>query len=408
MPSTPTLRVAVRKFEPFERSLREQFEDFCRVTGTGAELQLEVMDLNPLEAAYFEEGRLRDGSIDLAMVVTDWVAASVEQEALRDLRSLHAGAPLEDYPSAWSGSLTRPHEVAGGWWGVPYHDGPECLILRKDLLEAAGLDVPRTWSSFHDAARRLTDPSADVHGTVVAAFADGHNTFYDFCLQLWSRGGELLDGREQPALNQPAAADGLAFYRELVNDEQACVPGARQIDSVKAGELFMDGKVAMMANWFGFAAACETVEGSKVRGRVALAPLPGGDGPGAAAGVSLNVYWLMAIAAGSEQPRLAWDFLRHCAGREMDRKLTLNGAVGCRRSTWTDEQVNREIPFFRDLPALHEHARTLPIDTRLPALARVIESAVVRTLDSRDKIADILDDAQARAESAWNGSGGLG
>ena len=400
MSSLPTLRIAVRRFEPFERSLREQFEDFCRVTGVEARLELEVMDLNPLEQAYFEDDRLRDGSLDLAMVVTDWLAACVEREVLRDLHSLHADDPLPDHPGGWSESLTRPQTLGGGWWGLPYHDGPMCLILRKDLLEAQGLEAPATWGEFLETARRLTDPEAEVYGTAVAAFADGHNTFYDFCLHVWSRGGDLIDGGV-PRLDQPAAAEGLAYYRDLVRDGSACRPGAREIDSVAAGELFMQGKVAMMANWFGFASACETSGESRVAGRVALAPLPGGDGPGAAAGVSLNVYWVMGIARGSRQPELAWRFLRHLVSGPMDRLLTLNGGVGCRRSTWQDAQVNAQIPFFRDLPRLHEHARVLPMHTRLPTLARIIESAVVASVDTQDPVSQILADAQRQAERAW-------
>ena len=49
--------------------------------------------------------------------------------------------------------------------------------------------------------------------------------------------------------------------------------------------------------------------------------------------------------------------------------LTLAGAVGCRLSTWNDDEVNEKIPFFRQLPALHESARSFPVDRRFPDLA---------------------------------------
>lgn len=405
MPSlqTPTLRIAVRRFEPFERSLREHFENFCQGRTEPARLELQVMDLNPLEAAYFEQGRLRDGSLDLGLVNTDWLAALVRDRSLLDLNALHGTLPLADRYEAWSPSLIGPTSLDGGWWGLPFHDGPECLIYRKDLLDELDAKPPVTWSEFHELAGRLTDADAGRHGTVVAAFADGHNTVYDFCLQLWSRGGELLSAEGRPCLDQPAAAEALLFYRHLVDDGAATVPGARQIDSVKAGEIFMQGKVGMMANWFGFAAACQTVAESQVKGKVDIAPLPGGDGPGAAGGVSLNAFWMLGIAADTEQPGLAWDFARHCAGAEADRRLTLNGAVGCRLSTWADPQINEDIPFFRRLRELHEHARMLPMDTRWPALARVIESVVIGALDGEGSISDLLKMSQREADAVWGG-----
>ncbi|MEM6393672.1 MAG: extracellular solute-binding protein [Planctomycetota bacterium] len=403
---TKTLTVAVRKFEPFERSLREQLEDFITVEGLDLDVRLEPMELNDLEHAYFgasgEPGGLVDGHFDVAMVVTDWLAQCGRDGLLTDLRPLQKALPIADYPAGWSPSLTRAQELGDELYGVPYHDGPECLIYRKDLFEQAGLALPETWQAFHEAAGVLTDPAADRHGTVLAAFADGHNTFYDFCLYVWSRGGEIVDEQGRPTLDHVAARKALAYYRELVRDAGACRPGAREIDSVKAGELFMAGKVAMMANWFGFAAACETVEGSAVKGKVALAPLPSGGGAGAPAGVSLNVYWMLSIPAGAREPELAWRFIRHCASAEMDKRLTLNGAVGCRVSTWQDPQVNAEIPFFAELPRLHEHARTMPLETRLPRYARVIEEAVLRAADTEDAIDAVVADAQRAADELWS------
>jgi multiple sugar transport system substrate-binding protein len=157
----------------------------------------------------------------------------------------------------------------------------------------------------------------------------------------------------------------------------------------------------MMANWFGFAAMCETLGDSAVRGRVGIAPIPAGPGPGGRS-ASLNVYWLLSIAAGSKNKELAWRFIRHCASAEMDKLLTLAGAVGCRMGTWNDDEVNEKIPFFRQLPALHENARSFPVDRRFPALAHAIERGVIRAISTPDSATDIMKDVQREAEAAWS------
>src|SRR3546814_16988578 len=72
---------------------------------------------------------------------------------LEDLTPHMTRAPIPDFPDAWSPSLTTMQRFAGGFWGMPYHDGPECLIYRKDLLAAAGIAVPAPWDDFHAAAR---------------------------------------------------------------------------------------------------------------------------------------------------------------------------------------------------------------------------------------------------------------
>jgi multiple sugar transport system substrate-binding protein len=279
---------------------------------------------------------------------------------------------------------------------LPYHDGPECLIYRKDLFDAAGLMPPKTWEEFRATARQLTDAKANRWGTVFAAYPDGHNTVYDFCLQLWTRGGELFDRNGRLVVTTKAAEDALQFYREIVNDTAAIHPSYREYDSVKSGFAFARGEVAMMVNWFGFAGMSETIAESAVKGKVAIAPLPAESGCKSA---SLNVYWTLGIAAGSPHAKIAYDFLRYCASPENDKLLTLEGAIGCRRSTWHDADVNRVIPFYRELEKIHDYARELPRLAHWSELAAVIDRLVTSAFDTDEPIPALLARAQAEADA---------
>jgi multiple sugar transport system substrate-binding protein len=322
----PELRVAVRKFGPFEEAIRRQFDDFVRVERLcDLSMRFDALDLGPLTEALFDRGGLVDGSCDIAFLNTDWLARALHDRCLLDLSPWMDRLPVPDYPAGWSPSLSNLPHRDGGVFGLPYHDGPQCLIYRADLIAAP----PATWDDFAAAARAAADPSAGRYGTVLAGFPDGHNAVYDFCIHLWTRGGELLDPAGRPALNCPAARDGLSFYRALARDP-ATVPAADTIDSVRSGNLFADGRVAMMTNWFGFAAMSQALDTSTVRGRVGIAPIPAGPG---GRSCSLNVYYFLSVARGSRQPELAYRFIRHCLRPEMDKLLTLAGACGCRLST---------------------------------------------------------------------------
>src|SRR6185503_20692091 len=78
------------------------------------------------------------------------------------------------------------------------------------------LAPPITWEEFEQTARFFTDLSTNRYGTVFAAFPDGHNTLYDFALQLWSRGAELTDTTGRPCITTPKALSALEFYRRIV------------------------------------------------------------------------------------------------------------------------------------------------------------------------------------------------
>jgi multiple sugar transport system substrate-binding protein len=349
-----------------------------------------------LHESLFARRGLADGSFDLAFISTDWLAEGQGAGLIRDLQPHLERAPIPDFPDAWSPSLLGLQRFNGGFWGMPYHDGPQCLIYRKDLLQAAGLPVPTTWAQFQEAARRLHAPEQGRYGTVLALYPDGHNSFYDFCIHVWTRGGEPFGPGARPSFNTPQAIAAVDFIRTLARDATAMVPGASELDSVKSGLLFCEGKIALMTNWFGFAALGETsAELSRVRGLVDIAPLPAGEG---GRSVSLNVFWVLALAAGSANPDLAWEFLRHLASAPMDKLTTLEGAIGVRRSTWADREVNDLVPYYHKLDALHARARELPLHPRLSDISHVVDDLLGRAVASDVPSSILLDEAQRRVE----------
>jgi multiple sugar transport system substrate-binding protein len=402
------LRVAVRTFDPFEQAIEKQFHAFEEATKTGLELDAVALDLNPLRETLFDDGGLRDGTWDVAFLNTDWIAESVETGSVVDLRPLMTDRPVPGYPEGWAPALLRLQDDGEHVWGLPYHDGPQCLIYRRDLLEdeseraafrrAFGYDlaIPTTWEEFVDVARFFTRPGEDLYGTIFAAFPDGHNSVYDFCVQLWSRGGELIDAEGRPLLDSPQAAAALDFYRTAVADRGLTPPDLHEVDSVGSGELFAAGGVAMMANWFGFAAVLEQPD-QPLKGKVGIAPLPRGR---RGRRVALNVYWILAVAAGSERIDQAYDFVRFAATEPMDKITALEGATACRRSTWQDPEVNELVPFYKELDELHAEARELPSSPRFPALAHIIDGAVQRAITTADDTRLILADAQAEVDAS--------
>jgi multiple sugar transport system substrate-binding protein len=393
---TTTIRIAVRRFGPFESAIAKQFDDFARTSVVDARVEIEAMDLNPLHESLFGRRELLSGRWDVAFISTDWIAEAQALGLVEDLQPFLDARPIADYPQAWSPSLTGVQAFAGGVWGMPYHDGPQCLIYRKDLLAEAGLPVPTTWSDFHAAARALHDPARGRYGTVLALFPDGHNGFYDFCIHLWTRGGAPFDAAGRPQLTTPAAKEALDFLRTLALDASAVAPDLRSIDSVRSGLLFCDGKIALMANWFGFAAFAETAPDSKVVGKIDVAPLPAGPG---GSSVSLNVFWMLAMAKGSANKPLVWDFMRHCATPAMDKLTTTEGAIGVRRSTWADPEVNRQVPYYRRLDTLHARAKALPVHPRLSAIAHAVDAMMAAAVTTGRPTAALLAETQAKIEA---------
>jgi multiple sugar transport system substrate-binding protein len=398
------LRIAMRSFADFEKAVDAQVAAFLEQDDE-VEIEVVAFELRGLEDAVLGGDGLKSGTWDLAIFPTDWIGTAVNSNRLECLTPWMEASSLPDWPEGWPASLRDPLRQPDGFYCIPWHDGPECLIYRTDLFEDAverskflerfgrQLAAPTTWSEFYETARFFTRPDEETYGTLFAAFPDGHNTLYDIVLQVWSRGGELYDGDGFPLLDSAIVAEALDYYRGLIRDPLACYPGAEQIDSVQSGDVFLSGKIAMMVNWFGFAARANRPE-SPLRGKIDLAAIPGGL---AGQTASLSNYWVIGIGSGCREKEAAYKLLQHIASAGMDRLTSLNGAVGVRLSTWRDAEVVGEIPLYNALEQLSATARTLPFCEDLPKLAEIINRVTIEALSSDERSEAILARAQASA-----------
>jgi len=403
------LRFAVRKFEPFERALEKCWAAYQEIYSSDVEMEFVPLDLEELTAAFFEKKGLNNGDWDIIHINTDWITRAYETNGLSALDGMIVQNPPEDLKGAWSESLQALQRFDEQIFGLPFHDGPECLVIRKDLFEDSQeqmrfqacygkpLAIPKTWADFLTVAAFFTRPEDNLYGTVFAGYPDGHNAVFDFCIQLWSRGGDLQQGNVPVKLDQPLAVDALDFYRSLFMKDSGLHPESANYESVQAGAAFARGEVAMMVNWFGFASWAQIDAASAVKGKVEVAAIPSAEG---GTSPSLNVYWLYAIPEGSRHKQLAYDFIRFAVGRQQDKLLTVEGGVGCRYSTWYDPEINQMIPFYNKLAELHDTARTLPRLANWPQIAHIIDDTVIAAIKTDESSVSLLTKAQEKI-NAW-------
>ncbi|BDU26737.1 extracellular solute-binding protein [Flavobacterium sp. GSB-24] len=407
------IRIAVRKFDPFESTLQKLWDAFCLQNNIKMEAEMIALELHDLYETTISEKGLKEGKWDIAHINTDWIFDAVNENAVLNLFSLIGENPPENYPFGWHKSLLHLQKLSNGIFGLPFHDGPECLIYRKDLFEnktekenfrkqfGYELSTPKTWQEFAEIATFFNRPEQNLYGSVFANYPDGHNMVFDFCLQLWTRGGSLLNKKNQIDIHNEAAIKALDFYRKMVTDKNAVHPKSREFGSVEAGLAFAEGQAAMAINWFGFASMAEVIEDSKVKGKIDITSLPSDPGYKTA---SLNVYWLYTIGSGSKHKKLAYDFLRFATTPESDKLLTTEGGIGCRKSTWKDEEINTLIPFYHKLEMLHENALTLPQTPIWPKVAELIDSTVLKAIETDISSEILLEETQKKIRELSQGT----
>jgi multiple sugar transport system substrate-binding protein len=400
---TTPVRLLLRDFSDFESALSAEIDAFHRER-PDIRIEPEVVTIHALYDELFRRGGLRDGRWDLTLLVTDWLAEAMEEGLLEDLAPYMRRQPLPDWPAGWAPSIADPVRFGEVVSSLPWHDGPECLIYRRDYFDDPkereafrnrfGYDLgpPETWQEFADIARFFTRPQQGRYGTLFAAFPDGHNTLYDFALQLWSRGGALQDHAGRACVDSAPAVAALDFYRNVMRDPGMCHPQSPHLNSTQSGDVFVSDGIALMVNWFGFAARCER-PGSPLMGKVAIAPIPADEG---CAPVSLSVFWTLGMARGSRNKQAAWEFLRFVARPDIDLARVHHGTVGVRLSTWRDAALQRRAPCYSRIEEISLGAKRLPRTRSLPAFAEIVDAIIVDALTIDESSSAILGRAQKK------------
>lgn len=133
----------------------------------------------------------------------------------------------------------------GATYGVPYYSHAQVMWYRTDLLEAAGLEVPKTWDEFYDAAVTLTKD-----GQYGAAFSCSPNDLLStryLNYYVVSAGSSLLNDDLTANLTSKEAIDGINFWLKVYKN---CSP-AETINYTVNDHAIL--------NWGSLMAACAIV-----------------------------------------------------------------------------------------------------------------------------------------------------
>lgn len=234
--------------------------------------------------------------------------------------------PLDDSLKKWNEMKTLTEvtkinatEVNGKYNFIPYGQYMKCLYYRKDWLQEAGINVPKTWDELYEAAKKLTDPGKGRYGWTLRGVSGG----YDMVALLTraaigkdrvSLTEALYDKNGKSMYSQPEAVDSLNYMKKLYTD---CSPS----DSVAWAfpdqvQAFTSGTTAFLLQDPEVVAICQ--ENMK-EGTWATAPLPL-DAKSKQFPISAG-YAGWGVAAHSKHPEQAADFVKFLSNVDNNNKF---------------------------------------------------------------------------------------
>jgi multiple sugar transport system substrate-binding protein len=133
--------------------------------------------------------------------------------------------------------------VNGKIYGVPSFAFVNWMYYRADWFKEAGLQPPKTFDDFQNAAIKLTDPSKNRFGFGMRGAGGGEGLLIEV---MRSFGSPIVDDKGQPAMDKQKATDAVRWYSELYTKHHAVPPSVTNDSFQQIMTGFTTGQTAML------------------------------------------------------------------------------------------------------------------------------------------------------------------
>ncbi len=289
------------------RELSDRFE------AENPDIQLRFITLseNQARAKITASTSMGGGEFDVVMISNYETPQWAENGWLVNLSEFAENTPGYDVDD-FIPSLRESLSYEGDMYSVPFYGESSFLMYRKDLLEQAGISMPRnpTWTQVAEAARQINEANPDMVGICLRGKPGWGEVLAPLDTVINTFGGRWFDEQWNAQLTSPEVVKAVEFYVNTVREYGE--PNAPAAGFGECATQFSQGLAAM---WYDATSAVSTVEDPKsstVVGKVgyALAPTMEKDNSG------WLYTWSLGIPVSSDNKEAAWKFIAWMTDQE--------------------------------------------------------------------------------------------
>ncbi|MEG4643823.1 sugar ABC transporter substrate-binding protein [Paracoccus sp. P2] len=260
--------------------------------------------------------------------------------------------PLEDMGEDYDAADILPPiaeglSLDGKLYAAPFYGESAMIMYRTDLMEKAGLEMPErpTWDFVYDAARKMTDKSAEVYGICLRGKAGWGENMAFLTSMGASYGAPWFDMEWKPQFSGEAWKKALTDYVAIMNE--AGPPGASSNGFNENLALFQIGKCGMWIDATVAASFVSNPKDSTVADKVGYALAPEGEKP------QMWLWaWTLAIPSSTDAPDAAKKFVAWATSKAYTEQVAAaegwaNVPPGTRTSLYENPAYLEAAPFAK-------------------------------------------------------------
>jgi len=328
----------------------------------------------------------KDPNYDVTSVDLIWVAEFAAKGWLQPLKDSFALDTSQLLPATVKSSTYN-----NTLYAAPVTSDGGMLYYRKDLVPTP----PKTWDEMISMCSIAKKNNMDCYA---GQFFKYEGLTVNAAEAINTAGGVIVgeDGKT-PAVNSPEAAKGLGRLADAYKNGN--IP--RQAITYKEEEsrqAFEAGKLLFLRNWPYVYSLATTDGDSKVKGKFAVAPLPGDSGkPGASSLGGHNA----AMSAYSAHKATAFDFLKFLESEETQRFFVTQGSnASALTALYDDPELVKKYPYLPVLKTSILNAVPRPVTPFYPAVTKAVEDNAYAAIKGDKDVPTALSDMQAAIQAA--------
>ncbi|NKC10978.1 MAG: extracellular solute-binding protein [Gammaproteobacteria bacterium] len=250
---------------------------------------------------------------------------------------------VDDILPAMRGGLSHD----GKLYAAPFYGESSMIMYRKDLLDAAGMQMPDnpTWGHVADAAAAMTDKEQGVYGICLRGKPGWGDNVAFLTTMANSFGARWFDEKWRPQLDSAAWHHAVSFYVDLMSRYGPPGSSGNSFNEILA--LMNEGKCGMWIDATIAASFVTDPKQSKVAGMIAFAQSPVAV---TSRGANWLWAWALAVPAGTQQSADAKKFIEWATSKSyIELVASVNGwaavPTGTRSSTYANANFTAAAKF---------------------------------------------------------------
>jgi multiple sugar transport system substrate-binding protein len=332
----------------------------------------------------------KDPNYDVASVDVVWTAEFAAKGWLQPLKDSFALDTSKLLPAT-----VKTATYNNTLYAAPVTSDGGMLYYRKDLVP----NPPKTWDEMISMCSIAKKNNMDCYA---GQFQKYEGLTVNASEAINTAGGKIVgDDGKAPEVNSPEAAKGLSRLADAYKSGD--IPKQAITYTEEEGRAsFEAGKLLFLRQWPYVYSLATTDGSSKVKGKFAVAPLPGDGGPGASSLGGHNA----AISAFSAHKATAFDFLKFLETEESQRWFVTQGSnAPALQALYDDPELVKKAPYLPVLKTSILNAVPRPVSPFYPAVTKAVQDNAYAAIKGDKNVQQALTDMQAAIQAASSAGG---